>query len=134
MNAFASRKWWWLGASVALLGSLAVLPGLTAAGAARLALGVAALGGFAAWAVRGRRHARFELPPRLQVVQRAALTQRSGVALLDVDGQAFVAVYGDGFARLQRVTRPKTPEAKQRALVTDEHAAWVPAGRSRGLS
>ena len=40
-------------------------------------------------------------PPRLQLEGRLALSSRTGVALLAVEGERFLVVHGDRFARLQ---------------------------------
>jgi flagellar protein FliO/FliZ len=87
---------------------IAAAQGGSAAGAARVALGLMARAGRAGWFSRGGGVAsKFKAAPRLQVVQRAGLSQRTGVALIEVDGQPYLVVHGDGFARLQPVRKPR---------------------------
>lgn len=75
---------------------------------ARLVLGLAACLGLFAWVWRQRRPpvpGRFLATPRLQVLQRVGLSQRNGLALVELDGQAFIVVHGDGFATVRRAPR-----------------------------
>ena len=99
---------------------LAAVQGASPGAAARLLLGLVAFGGAAAWFVRarsGQRTSKFKATPRLNVVQRVGLSQRAGLALIEVDGKPYLVVHGDGFARIRparlpsRVTlRPSAPE------------------------
>lgn len=134
MNTALKTKLLLLGASVVLLVGAGVASGVSLVSAARLVLGVAAVAGFGVWfkSAKGGR-ARFELPPRLQLVQRVELSQRTGLALVEVDGQAWLVVHGDGFAKLERASEPKA-ESKKRALVTDEVVAFVPNRSTGSLS
>jgi hypothetical protein len=92
------------------LAALAPLGGLSMTSAARTLLGAAALGGLGWWLRRrGTAGPRFALPERLTVVSRAGLSQRCGVALVEVDGQGFLVAYGDSFAEI-RDTRALIPE------------------------
>ncbi len=99
-----------LGVALALLGVLALLGqgGASPAALARVALALAAAAALAAWAWRSRGGGprRFAGPPRLQVVQRVGLGPRTGLALVEVDGQAYLLVHGERFARLRPVARP----------------------------
>jgi len=75
---------------------------------ARLVLGLAACLGLFAWVWRQRRPplpGRFLATPRLQVLQRVGLSQRNGLALVELDGQAFIVVHGEGFATVRRAPR-----------------------------
>ncbi len=70
--------------------------------AARGLLGASALVGLLVWArTTATRRATFARPLRLEVIQRVGLTQRTGVALIEVDGQPYLVVHGDGFARMR---------------------------------
>ena len=97
--------------ALAALPLVAASQGLSAAGAARIVLGLVAAAGIGWWFLRNRAvaGAKFRLPPRLNVVQRVGLSQRTGLALVEVDGQALLVVHGDGFARIQRVRKPVQP-------------------------
>lgn len=113
-------------AMLALLPLVAAAQGLSFSAIARLALALAAVAGLAWWFLRARgRGARFQLPPRMSVVTRVGLSQRSGLALVDVDGESFLVVHGDGFARIRKTAR----RAAAPRLVTDEVAAARRAGR-----
>lgn len=93
-----------------LLPVVAVLQGASAATAARVVLGVAALGGLAVWFLKakgGLPLSRFKSAARLSVVQRVGLSARSGVALVEVDGRPYLIVHGEGFARIRPTARPK---------------------------
>jgi flagellar biogenesis protein FliO len=88
----------------------AVLQGATASTAARLVLGLVALGGLVAWFLKakgGLPLSRFKSASRLAVVQRVGLSARSGVALVEVDGRPYLIVHGDGFARIRPTARPR---------------------------
>ena len=106
-------------AALVLLAAAGVSQGLSAAGAARLLLGLSCVGGIAAWFIKQRGGLRtgFKATPRLSVVSRASLSQRAGVALVEVDGQSYLVVHGDGYARLRPTKRPR-PIPLRRA--TDE--------------
>jgi len=97
-----------LTAALALLGALALASGASLSPAA-LARALLALAGAAAlgwWWLRARgagRPPRFADTPRLTVVQRVGLTARTGLALVEVDGRAYLLVHGEGFARLRPV-------------------------------
>ncbi len=88
---------------------IAATQGASAATAARLLLGLAALGGIGAWFIHARgglTASKFKSAPRLNVVQRAGLSQRTGVALIEVDGKPYLVVHGDGFAKVTPTRRP----------------------------
>jgi flagellar biogenesis protein FliO len=66
--------------------------------------------GIAAWFIKARGGlsvSKFKATPRLQVIQRVGLSQRTGMALVEIDGRAYVVVHGDGFAKLTPARRAK---------------------------
>ena len=100
-----------IGAAVlALIAPLiAAAQGASAATAARVLLGLAAAGGLVAWFINARGGlgtSKFKSAPRLNVVQRVGLSQRTGVALIEVDGKPYLVVHGDGFAKITPARRP----------------------------
>lgn len=100
-----------IAAAVALcsLPLFASLQGASTSSIARVLLGLAAVAGIAFWFIkaRGAGLSKFKAAPRLQVVQRVGLSQRTGVALVEVDGRPWLIVHGDGFARMRAVSRPR---------------------------
>jgi hypothetical protein len=109
MTAFANPK---LKLTVAallccLVPAVAAMAQLGPATGARLALGLMAVGGMGWWAWQAKRTTKrgFSLPPRLAVVQRVGLDARTSMALVEVDGQPFIVVHGQGFAQLQPAPR-----------------------------
>ncbi len=91
-----------------LLPALASLQGASTATVARVVLALASLAGTAFWFVRARGGlpSKFKAAPRLNVVQRVGLSQRTGLALVEVDGKPYLVVHGDGFARIRPARRP----------------------------
>ncbi len=92
-----------LAASAALLVVFAVASaqGLSVTSIARVLLGLGAAAGIAVWFARARGLPRPEkAAPRLAVVARTGLSQRAGVALIEVDGKSFIVVHGDGYAQV----------------------------------
>lgn len=103
------------------LAALAPLGGFSAASTARWLLGAAALAGFGWWLRRqGAVGARFALPERLQVVSRAGLSQRCGLALVEVDGRSYLVAFGDSFAEIREARRPSS---RRRALSVQKEVA-----------
>jgi hypothetical protein len=121
MNALNTPKNKLLAASavLALLLVMASMNGLSASGVARAALAVAAIGGIAAWWLKAQKAApkKFQLAPRMSVVSRTGLSQRTGLALVEVDGRAFLVVHGDGYAEIC----PTRPKAVRQSLATNSH-------------
>lgn len=92
-----------------LAGLLVLAPsqGISAAGAARIVLGLAALAGLAFWVQRrGKAAPRFQLPGRLTVAARTGLSPRCSVALVEADGRTYLVAYGDGFAEIKESAPP----------------------------
>ena len=95
---------------------IAAAQGASAAPAARGVLGLAAAGGLAAWFIHARGglgSSKFKAAPRLNVVQRLGLSQRTGVALIEVDGKPYLIVHGDGFAKISPARRPAQVAARR---------------------
>lgn len=103
MNPLSSPKNKLITASLLLLalGAAASAGGLNAALLARGMMAVIAIAGMAWWFVRarGQRTGNAEAP-RLEVVSRAGLSQRTALALVQVDGKPYLVVHGDGFAEI----------------------------------
>lgn len=103
-----------VGASLAALTIplAASFQGASATTAARIVIAVIALGGLAFWFIRAKgglgflSGTKFKSAPRLNVVQRVGLSQRTGLALIEVDGKPYLVVHGDGFARIRPARRP----------------------------
>jgi len=88
---------------------IAAAQGASPATAARVLLGLAAVVGITFWFIRARSGpgtSKFKAAPRLNVVQRVGLSQRTGVALIEVDGKPYLVVHGDGFAQITLARRP----------------------------
>ncbi len=85
------------------LGAAAALTGVSPAIAARAALGLAAAAGLGWWLVKARAaQGGVTSKPRLDVIARTGLSHRTGLALVEVDGQPLVVVHGDGFAEVHQ--------------------------------
>jgi flagellar biogenesis protein FliO len=101
-----------------VLGAAASLSGLNAALLARLVLGAVAAAGFAWWYVKGRHSpAAAGEKTRLAVIARTCLSQRTGLALVEVDGRALLVVHGDGFAEVHpAAAAKKQPRRRARSF------------------
>jgi hypothetical protein len=99
--------------------------GLDTATMARWVLAAMALLGLVLWAAMKSRApvGRFSLPPRLELVARVGLSQRSGVALLEADGRTYLVVHGDGYAEVR--------EAPSAAAAQGRSPSRRPARRPR---
>lgn len=116
---------------LAALLALATLQGLWAPAAARALLAVAAVGGIGWWWVRARRQSpsqKFQLAPRLSVVSRAGLSQRTGLALVEVDGRSFLVVHGDGYAEICSTQQRKAGKTRDDKRATDSLPKFAPTG------
>lgn len=100
---------------VLALAALAPLGGMSAASVARGLLGAAALVGLGWWLVRrGRADVRFALTERMRVVSRTGLSQRCGLALVEVDGSRYLVAFGDSFAEIRRAQAPVRVKSRSR--------------------
>lgn len=100
---------------ILVLAALASWRGLSASGSARWLLGAVMLAGLGWWwSRRGSRGARFVFPDRLQVISRAGLSQRCGIALVEADGRSFLVAYGDSFAEIQAAPELKRMPTRSR--------------------
>jgi hypothetical protein len=109
MDAFLrpplSRKLIAIGAALA---GVAIAPLLARGGGSSLLFGALGLAA-AAFAVLGRLRATESEPAPLKVLGRAALGPRSGLALVEADGQRLLVAYGDGFAQTTPLRREESP-------------------------
>ncbi|MCY1080938.1 flagellar biosynthetic protein FliO [Archangium lansingense] len=97
------------------LGALAPMGGVSAAALARGLLGAVALVGLGWWLVRrGRTDARFALTERMRVVSRTGLSQRCGLALVEVEGSRYLVAFGDSFAEIRRAHAPVRVKSRSR--------------------
>ncbi|MBM7114262.1 hypothetical protein [Archangium primigenium] len=79
----------------------------SATSTARMLWGALVLGaGLFWWCRRGWNRARFPGAEPLRVVARTGLSQRCGVAVLDVEGRHYLVVFGDSFAEIRRTRGP----------------------------
>jgi flagellar protein FliO/FliZ len=100
---------------VVLLALAAPRGGLSAAGLARMLLGLAALAAAAWWLARTRaRGPAFRIEEPLQVLSRRGLSPRCAVALVEAEGHRFLVTYGEGFAQVQ----PMAPRRRIRSART----------------
>ncbi|MBN8466008.1 flagellar biosynthetic protein FliO [Corallococcus exiguus] len=85
------------------LATLAPLGGLSLVGTSRLLIGATALGGLG-WVLLRKGgmagSADAAAPEPLSIVSRTGLSQRCGLALVDVDGRRYLVAYGDTFAEI----------------------------------
>jgi flagellar biogenesis protein FliO len=106
------------------LAALAPLGGIPAAVMARGLLGAAALVGLGWWLVRrGRADVRFALTERMRVVSRTGLSQRCGLALVEVEGSRYLVAFGDSFAEIRRTTRTPVrvkPRSRRRVVARSQ--------------
>lgn len=105
MNFLRSPKNKLVAAAVAVLALALLAPtqGISASIAARALLGVACVAGIGWWFLRQRSGASEPIAPapRLRVLARTGLSQKTGLALVEADGQSYLVAFGDGFAELQ---------------------------------
>lgn len=97
------------------LAMLAPLGGASVTSVARGLLGAAALAGLGWWLVRrGRAESRFALTERMRVVSRTGLSQRCGLALVEVEGSQYLVAFGDSFAEIRRTRSPVRVKTRSR--------------------
>ncbi|MFL5351262.1 flagellar biosynthetic protein FliO [Archangium sp.] len=97
------------------LAVLAPLGGASVTSVARGLLGAAALAGLGWWLVRrGRPGSRFALTERMRVVSRTGLSQRCGLALVEVEGSQYLVAFGDSFAEIRRARSPVRVKTRSR--------------------
>ena len=97
------------------LAALAPLGGASATSVARGLLGAAALAGLGWWLMRrGRAESRFARTERMRVVSRTGLSQRCGLALVEVDGSRYLVAFGDSFAEIRRARAPVRVKTRSR--------------------
>lgn len=106
-------------AALVLLLVLVAAQGLSTTAAARALLTLAALGGLGWWWFRGVKPKKFQLAPRLSVVSRAGLSQRTGLALIEVDGRSFLVVHGDGYAEICPTAERPAPKKVRTQRATE---------------
>ena len=114
------------------LAALASWSSLPAPGGARWLLGAAMLAGLGWWwSRRNAGGARFVLPHRLQVISRAGLSQRCGLALVEADGRGYLVAYGDSFAEIREApARKRLPTQARRFAL--RRCVWIhPRGATR---
>ncbi len=98
------------------LAALGPLGGMSMASAARGMLAVVALAGLGWWLYRrGAVGPGLPRAERLHVVSRAGLSQRCGLALVEVDGRGFLVAFGDSFAEIREA--PARAPALRQAFV-----------------
>ncbi|WP_426754124.1 flagellar biosynthetic protein FliO [Myxococcus sp. Y35] len=98
------------GALVLGLAALGPMAGVSSTVAARWVLGAVALAVLGWWFhKRGTSVPGASAAPRLNVVSRAGLSQRCGLALVEVDGRSYLVAFGDAFAEI-RETPESAPE------------------------
>jgi flagellar biogenesis protein FliO len=91
------------------LAALAPVGGMPAASVARGLLGIVALAGLGGWLVRrGRAGSRFAPTEPMRVVSRTGLSQRCGLALVEVEGSRYLVAFGDSFAEIRRLHEKET--------------------------
>lgn len=97
------------------LAALAPLGGMSATSVARGLLGAVALAGLGWWFLR-RSHpeSRFALSERMRVLSRTGLSQRCGLALVEVEGSRYLVAFGDSFAEIRRARAPVRVKTRTR--------------------
>ncbi|NVJ00927.1 hypothetical protein HV824_22805 [Myxococcus sp. AM009] len=95
------------GALVLGLAVLGPVAGVSTTVVARWLLGAVALAVLGWWwHRRGAVVTGAASAPRLTVVSRAGLSQRCGVALVEVDGRGYLVAFGDAFAEIRETASP----------------------------
>jgi hypothetical protein len=100
------------------LATLAPLGGMSATAVARGLLGAMALVGLGWWfLLRSHTESRFALSERMRVVSRTGLSQRCGLALVEVEGSRYLVAFGDSFAEIRRARGPVRVKTRTRRRV-----------------
>ncbi|NMO20300.1 hypothetical protein HPC49_43800 [Pyxidicoccus fallax] len=122
------------GALVLGLAALGPLGGFSTTSAARWVLGAVALGGLGWW-LRRRGAAGPGAPSveRMQVVSRAGLSPRCGLALVEVDGRSFLVAFGDSFAEIRETQEEEPLFARALAQARRPMPKRRVLGRSKGV-
>nr|WP_216623076.1 flagellar biosynthetic protein FliO [Corallococcus exercitus] len=114
------------------LATLAPLGGLSLVGTSRLLIGSMALAGLG-WVllrkggVAGSADA--AAPEPLSIVSRTGLSQRCGLALVEVEGRRYLVAYGDTFAEIHEARATPMPTMKPRFDLELEPTVLVPRAR-----
>ena len=98
-----------------VLGGAASLSGMNSALLARIALATVSVAALAWWALSARNaRGAADEKPRLNIIARTGLSNRTGLALVEVDGQPLVVVHGEGFAEIHQPGVDKRPRRRSR--------------------
>ncbi|MGQ0508692.1 MAG: hypothetical protein ACT4TC_25610 [Myxococcaceae bacterium] len=134
MNVLRSpqRKLLLAGTLLVVLALTVPTAGHSASTWARVLVAVATIAGLGLWIARRKQSAEpgFSLAPKLEVLSRAGLSPRCGLALIEADGRKYLIVHGEGFARI-RETRPDRRASPNPA---PEVVSPAPVRRPRKLS
>ena len=124
------------------LATLAPLGGLSWVGTSRLLVGAMALAGLG-WVLSrqgsGTRDARAPRVEPLSIVSRTGLSQRCGLALVQVEGRHYLVAYGDTFAEIHEardpevapVSKPSLPAKRRVDLDLEATVLFTRAQRAR---
>ncbi|MDC0709662.1 flagellar biosynthetic protein FliO [Stigmatella sp. ncwal1] len=129
-NALSPRNRLWVATGLVLgLAAMGWLGRMPVSQAARWGLGALALAGVGmGWWCRRSLGPRFVLPERLRIVSRAGLSQRCGLALVEVDGKRFLVAFGDSFAELHETPLEQRGQGPSRDKLSRRRSSTVPKG------
>jgi hypothetical protein len=131
-------KTWWASVSprIRLLLALGLVLGLAAVAQwreasvtslARALLGGLALAVLGGWLMyRGRAGDGFSRTEPLRVVSRTGLSQRCGLALVEVEGSRYLVVFGDSFAEIRPARASVRMKSRSRRRVVGDAAVEEP--------
>jgi len=122
------------GALVLGLAALGPLGGLSLTSAVRWLLGAVALGGLGWW-LRRRVATGPGMPTleRMNVVSRAGLSPRCGLALVEVDGRGYLVAFGDSFAEIRETQEQEAVFARALAQARRPMPKRRVPGRGKGV-